>query len=262
MWPVWFFTTFAQTSANRSIERTIEILSGQGKFTDPDVVQALDLLFQFGRDKMFSASVFGLDFGSAQTELQTGKACFYLFHDSIAKPLVEANPPNFDLDFMLMPNLVGKPVTSQYPGGPGVVLSIPAHIDPKRKKAALDLIDFLTSDASDRESIELNGELYRSTRALPRQRFQFTRKKKPKYRKWSRIWIGSTHRKSRKRCRTAFRLGSRDGPRQKLSHNQFRLPSIDSPPAATSLLVEVPRHQSENLGTPSNRTAVDAETIW
>jgi len=27
MWPVWFFTTFAQTSGNRSIERTVEILS-------------------------------------------------------------------------------------------------------------------------------------------------------------------------------------------------------------------------------------------
>jgi raffinose/stachyose/melibiose transport system substrate-binding protein len=157
MWPVWFFTTFAQASNNRPIERTIEILTGKGKFTDPDVVQGLDLVFQFGRDKMFSPSVFGLDFGSAQTELVTGKACFYLFHDSIAKPIIESKPANFELDFMLMPNLVGKPVISQFPGGPGVVLSIPAKVDPKRQTAALDLIDFLTSDSSEKLSIELNG---------------------------------------------------------------------------------------------------------
>ena len=157
MWPVWFFTTFAQSSNNRSIERTIEILSGKGKFTDPDVVQGLDLVFQFGRDKMFSQSVLGLDFGNAQTELLTGKACFYLFHDSITKPMLDAKASNFELDSMLMPNLVGKPVESQFPGGPGIVLSLPAKIDPSRKQAALDLIDFLTSDDSDRQSVELNG---------------------------------------------------------------------------------------------------------
>jgi raffinose/stachyose/melibiose transport system substrate-binding protein len=157
MWPVWFFTTFAQASNNRPIERTIEILTGKGKFTDPDVVQGLDLVFQFGRDKMFSPSVFGLDFGSAETELVTGKACFYLFHDSIAKPIIESKPANFELGFMLMPNLVGKPVTSQFPGGPGVVLSIPSKIDPNRQPAALDLINFLTSDSSEKLSIELNG---------------------------------------------------------------------------------------------------------
>jgi len=157
MWPVWFFTTFAQTSNNRSIERTIEILSGKGKFTDADVVQGIDLVFQFGRDKMFSQSVLGLDFGNAQTELMTGKACFYLFHDSIAKPMLEAKAANFELDSMLMPNLVGRQVDSQFPGGPGVVLSIPEKIDPSRKQAALDLIDFLTSDEADRESIQLNG---------------------------------------------------------------------------------------------------------
>jgi raffinose/stachyose/melibiose transport system substrate-binding protein len=167
MWPVWFFTTFAQTSNNRSIERTIEILSGKGKFTDTDFVQGLDLVFQFGRDKMFSQSVLGLDFGNAQTELLTGKACFYLFHDSIAKPVLAANAPNFELDSMLMPNLVGPQVESQFPGGPGVVLSIPAKIDPSRKQAALDLIDFLTSDDADRQSIQLNGGAVPVNAAVP-----------------------------------------------------------------------------------------------
>jgi sugar phosphate isomerase/epimerase len=34
LWPVWFFTTFAQTSGNKGAERTIEILTGNAKFTD------------------------------------------------------------------------------------------------------------------------------------------------------------------------------------------------------------------------------------
>lgn len=58
---------------------------------------------------------------------------------------------------MLMPNLVGKPVESQFPGGPGLVLSIPTKIDPKRKEVAIKLIDFLTTDSSNAESVKLNG---------------------------------------------------------------------------------------------------------
>jgi raffinose/stachyose/melibiose transport system substrate-binding protein len=157
MWPVWFFTTFAQTSGNRSIERTAEILSGKGKFTDPDVVEALDLVFQFSRDKLFSPGVFGLDFANAQSEFQTGKACFYLFHDSIAKGLHDAEGEQLKLDFMLMPNLVKKPVLSQFPGGPGLVMAIPSSIDPARKDLALRLIDFLSSDDVNRESMQING---------------------------------------------------------------------------------------------------------
>jgi raffinose/stachyose/melibiose transport system substrate-binding protein len=157
MWPVWFFTTFAQTTGNRSIERTIEILSGKGKFTDPDFVEALDLVFRFSRDKLFSPGVFGLDFANAQSEFQTGKACFYLFHDSIAKGLHDAEGEQLKLDFMLMPNLVKESVIPQYPGGPGLVMAIPAKIDPDRKEAALRLIDFLSSDESNRDSMQING---------------------------------------------------------------------------------------------------------
>ncbi|MBV8142289.1 MAG: carbohydrate ABC transporter substrate-binding protein [Verrucomicrobia bacterium] len=157
MWPVWFFTTFAQTTGNRSIERTTEILAGKGKFTDPDVVEALDLVFRFSRDKLFSPGVFGLDFANAQSEFQTGKACFYLFHDSIAKGLHDAESDQLKLDFMLMPNLVKKSVLSQFPGGPGLVMAIPAQIDPSRKEAALHLLDFLSSDAINRESMQING---------------------------------------------------------------------------------------------------------
>ncbi len=157
MWPVWFFTTFAQSSGNKPLERTSEILTGKGKFTDPDVVQGIDLVFQFSRDKLFTPGVFSLDFPNALSEFLTGKCAFYLFHDSVAKPIMEAKAENMELDVTLMPNLVGKPVKSQYPGGPGAVLGMPSKIDPKRKDTALKLIDFLTTDASDAESVKTNG---------------------------------------------------------------------------------------------------------
>ena len=157
MWPVWFFTTFAQTTGNKPIERTTEILTGKGKFTDPDVVQAIDLVFQFSRDQLFAPGVFSLDFPNALNEFTTGKCAFYLFHDSVAKQVMEANPPNMELDVMLMPNLVGKPVESQFPGGPGLVVTIPVQIDPKRKEVAWRLVDFLTTDSSNADSVKANG---------------------------------------------------------------------------------------------------------
>ena len=56
-----------------------------------------------------------------------------------------------------MPNLVKESVISQYPGGPGLVMAIPAKIDPARKEAAFRLIDFLSSDESNRDSMQING---------------------------------------------------------------------------------------------------------
>ena len=98
-----------------------------------------------------------MDFANAQTEFKTGKACFYLFHDSIAKSVQEVEGEQLKLDFILMPNLVKKPVISQFPGGPGLVMAIPSRIDPSRKQLALRLIDFLSSDKVNRETMQING---------------------------------------------------------------------------------------------------------
>lgn len=82
LWPVWFFTTFAQTTGNKSIQRTFDILGGKGKFTDPDVVEALDLIFQFSRDNLFSRDVLSIDTPGAQTEFLTGRAAFWMGYGS------------------------------------------------------------------------------------------------------------------------------------------------------------------------------------
>ena len=50
MWPMWFFQAFAQTSKNRSFERTVDTLLGKAKFTDKDYVDAFAWLGRFGKD--------------------------------------------------------------------------------------------------------------------------------------------------------------------------------------------------------------------
>ncbi len=157
LWPVWFFTTFGQTSKNRSIERTVEILTGKGKFTDPDVVEALDLVFRFGKDELITRSVFSLDTPNAVAEFSSGRAAFFMQHDGLIQQILTAKPAAVDLDVMLMPNLVGGDVKSQFPGGPAAVLAVPAKVEGDRKAATLALVAALTSDQANAEVIKLNN---------------------------------------------------------------------------------------------------------
>ncbi|MCX5478073.1 ABC transporter substrate-binding protein [Kaistia geumhonensis] len=157
LWPVWFFTTFAQTSKNRSIERTIEILTGKGKFTDQDVVDGLDLVFRFGKDELVTRSVFSLDTPNAVAEFASGKAAFFLQHDGLIQQILSAKPEGVDLDVMLMPNLVGGDVRSQFPGGPAAVLGVPAKVEGDRRAAALALVNALTSNEANAEVVKVNS---------------------------------------------------------------------------------------------------------
>jgi raffinose/stachyose/melibiose transport system substrate-binding protein len=157
LWPVWFFTTFAQTSGNRSNERTVEILTGKGKFTDPDVVQALDLVFRFGKDELITRSVFSLDTPQAVAEFSSGRAAFLMQHDGLIQQIFTAKPEAVDLDVMLMPKLVDGEAKSQFPGGPAGVIGIPARVEGDRKAAILALLADLTSDAANTTIVRDNN---------------------------------------------------------------------------------------------------------
>jgi ABC-type glycerol-3-phosphate transport system substrate-binding protein len=149
LWPVWFFTTYAQVTRNKSVQKTLATLSRQGKFTDPEVVQALQLIFNFASDKLFSPDVLSLDTNGATAEFLTGKAAFWLHYDGIIDVVRTQTPPNMDLRVMLIPPLVKGPVKSQFPGGTGAALGIYSKIAPERKAIAMELLEFLTRDAND-----------------------------------------------------------------------------------------------------------------
>lgn len=144
LWPVWYFTTYAQTSKNQSMEYTVETLKGQRKFTDPESVAALDAIFKFAQDDLFVPGVLGIDRGGSDSNLYSGKAVF-LLDAGVLNRTRQANPPNFELDVYLLPWVVSdRSVKRQYPGGTGGALGIYRKIAPERETLAQGFIEYAT----------------------------------------------------------------------------------------------------------------------
>jgi raffinose/stachyose/melibiose transport system substrate-binding protein len=151
LWPVWFFTTYAQVTNNQSVPKTFAILEGKAKFTDPEVVQALDLIFQFPKDGLFSPDVLSLDTNGAEHEFLTGRAAFSLGDYGYSSTVATQKVPNMTLAAYDMPRLVSnKSVKSQFPGGPGAPLCLYSKIPAAHKPAALALLNFMSTNASDK----------------------------------------------------------------------------------------------------------------
>jgi raffinose/stachyose/melibiose transport system substrate-binding protein len=147
-WPPWFFTTYAQVSGNQSEQKTLELLTSGGSFTNPEVVEALDLIFRFARDGMFGPDLLSSDTDSTLNNFIRGKAAFWMAYDGIITAIRQANPSNMDLNVQLMPRLVSNAnIKSQYPGSTGFPLCLYQRVSPARKDAALALIDYLSSDS-------------------------------------------------------------------------------------------------------------------
>lgn len=145
MWPVWHFMAHAQTSKNKSIENTIKTLTGEMKFTDPEQVEALDILNRYARDGMFIDSVNSTDRDGAFLHLQTGKAAIWGDWPGRIKAYREGDFP--ELELSLMPPLQVVPgVQRQFPGGTGSATCIYSKIAPEREKVALSILDLMTSD--------------------------------------------------------------------------------------------------------------------
>jgi raffinose/stachyose/melibiose transport system substrate-binding protein len=147
-WPPWFFTTYAQVSGNQSEQKTLELLTSGGSFTNPEIVEALDLIFRFARDGMFGPDLLSSDTDATLNNFIRGKAAFWMAYDGIITAIRQANPSNMDLNVQLMPRLVSNANTkSQYPGSTGFPLCLYQNVSPARKEAALALIDYLSSDS-------------------------------------------------------------------------------------------------------------------
>ncbi len=155
LWPVWQFWAFAQTSGNQPVEKTIKSLQGEMKFTDPEHVAALEIVYRFGQDKLFIDNVLGLDNDTEATFFQ-GKAAFWYWgtweignYRAAKSPKDGSKDKVPDLEMSIMPPVLAvkdSKIRRQNPGGVGSATGIYAKIAPERKELALSVVDLMTSD--------------------------------------------------------------------------------------------------------------------
>jgi raffinose/stachyose/melibiose transport system substrate-binding protein len=157
MWPMWFFQTFAQTTKNRSFERTVDTLLGKAKFTDPDYVQAMAALARIGKDELFIPGVNGTSMDSARAAFVSGKAAMFYGGTWEVGGWYKSGMTADVIDILPFP-LLQKSVVSQSTGGPGNAFVLYSKIDPARLQLALKLIDFSTSDPmNELWAVEMGG---------------------------------------------------------------------------------------------------------
>ena len=77
MWPMWYFSTFAQTSGGKPIERTEEILTGKAKFTDADSVEAFQILRNFAEEDLWQPGFNGTDSSGGLSVFTGGESALY-----------------------------------------------------------------------------------------------------------------------------------------------------------------------------------------
>ena len=148
MWPMWYFNTLAQTSGNNAVDRTIEALRGQAQFTEPDFVEAMEILGTFGAENLFQVGVNGALQPQGQAVFSTGHSAMFFGGTWALTPFREAGMGD-EVGMISFPIVVNNPgVFSEQTGSNASHgISLFHEIDgADRSTAALALIDYISSD--------------------------------------------------------------------------------------------------------------------
>ncbi|MCL5995799.1 MAG: ABC transporter substrate-binding protein [Chloroflexi bacterium] len=149
LWPIWHFWAHGQTSGNQPTENTFKTLNGAMKFTDPEHVQALEMLAKYADDKMFIEGVNSLDSDGAWLAFSTGRAAFFYEHSWRFGFFRENQDklPELELSMIAPLRMVDDPnIKRMAPGGTGSATGIYAKIAPEREQVALSILDMMTND--------------------------------------------------------------------------------------------------------------------
>lgn len=147
LWPVWQFFAYAQTSGNQPVEKTYQILQGDAKFTDPESVAALEILYRYAQDGMFIEGVNSLETGGAWLNLSQGQAAFWYHHMGQVATYRDDEFPKLEMSLTPPLRSVGDAsLNRMMPGGTGNATGIYANIGAERMDVAQSILNFMTSD--------------------------------------------------------------------------------------------------------------------
>jgi raffinose/stachyose/melibiose transport system substrate-binding protein len=160
MWPMWYFCSFAQTSGNKSMERTEAVLRGQAKWTDKDFVDAMAVLERMGRDRLFQTGVNGMETAQGLAVFSSGKSALFYGGTWELRGFRESGMTGDKLGLVPFPIVVSGAKSEQTGSGgsPGVCLR--KGLSTERQKVALELISYITSDAKVQAHNDFIGEAH------------------------------------------------------------------------------------------------------
>lgn len=142
----WFFVNYFQACDNKGMERTIETLRGEAKFTDQDYVDAMKYIQQFANDNMFQDGFMGADSAARIATFTSGKAAMY-FAGTWDIPSFESAGMDLDRIGAVSWPIIKEGTKSQVSGtAAGYASVIYSASDPANKELCIKLIDYLTSD--------------------------------------------------------------------------------------------------------------------
>ncbi len=157
LWPVWQFWAYAQTSGNRPVEGTFDVLTGNTKFTDPEHLAGLEILQAYTDDGMFVDGVNSMDVPAAELSLTSGNAAFWYHWGGWVGSYRQGDFPDLDLSFVNpLRSVDDEMVKRQLPGGTGWATGIYSRIAPEREALAWSILDFWTTD----EMVALRNAVY------------------------------------------------------------------------------------------------------
>lgn len=161
MWPVWHFWAYGQTTGNKSVSYTYDTLQGKRKFTDPESVAALEMLYRYAQDGMFNENVNSTDGDAAWQMFSTGKAAFFYEHcwriGFFRKN--EKDLPDLGMSLIAPLRMVSDAgIKRELPGGTGDALGIYSKLDASRLEITKQIVDFIILDENVKWKNDINGD--------------------------------------------------------------------------------------------------------
>jgi raffinose/stachyose/melibiose transport system substrate-binding protein len=143
-WPMWYMSTFAQRSGNKSVAAIQQILEGKSKFTRADSVAAFGDVAQFAKDGLLNQTAFDTDENGAVAAFLQKKAAI-MYDGTWVLPTLRAGKPSFQVGVFNFPLVVNrKGVVSQPSGAPEGALAIPSFAPKSDLQKTAQFLEFVT----------------------------------------------------------------------------------------------------------------------
>jgi raffinose/stachyose/melibiose transport system substrate-binding protein len=166
-WPMWYMSTFSQTSHNRSLAELAQILEGKKQFTAPDSVAALDALARFGSTGLLKSTALDTDENGAVAAFLQKKAA--MFYDGTwVLSTLRSGKPTFQIGVFAFPLVVnGTGVVSQPNGAPEGALAIPSFAPKADVQMAAQFLEFVSRKGPATKVLTPLNPLVPSVKSVP-----------------------------------------------------------------------------------------------